>query len=94
MLISLLTTLIVSLITKIFFEKRILSPRLDVLHCFIDIPNEILPLKESTTVDELQQYRITKPSEQQLLNEPIMLVNNSYSPSPHALSTHVHSSAT
>jgi hypothetical protein len=92
MLISLSTTLIVSLIAKILFEKRILSPQFDILRCLVDIPNEILPLKESTTIDELQQYRIVKPPGQQNLSEPIMMINNSYSPSQDTLNTYANSS--
>jgi hypothetical protein len=100
MLISLSTTLIVSLIAKILFEKRILSPQFDILRCLVDIPNEILPLKESTTIDELQQqYRIVKSppsplttSAQQHLNEPTMMINNSYSPSQDTLNTYGNSS--
>ncbi|CAF0917153.1 unnamed protein product [Rotaria sordida] len=96
MLISLTTTLIVSLITKILFENRIISPQLDILHCLVNIPNEILPLKESTTIDELQQpYRITKPTSttigQQYLSEPIMMINNSYSQSQDTLNTYTNS---
>jgi len=93
MLISLSTTLIVSLIAKLLFEKRVLSPQFDVLHCLVDIPNEILPLKESTTTDELhQQYRIIKPIGQQFLNDPTMMINNSYSPSQDTLNTYANSS--
>ena len=93
MLISLSTTLIISYIAKTIFEKRILSPRFDILRCLVDIPNEVLPLKESTTTDELQQYRIVQPSgQQQHLNEPIMMINNTYSPSQDTLNTYAHSS--
>jgi len=94
MLISLSTTLIVSLIAKILFEKRVLSPQFDVLHCLVDIPNEILPLKESTTTDELhQQYRIVKsPVKQQHLTEPSLMINNTYSPSQDTLNTYENSS--
>ncbi len=94
MLISLSTTLIISFIAKILFEKRILSPQLDILHCLVDIPNEILPLKESTTTDELhQQYRTVKLPGQEYLNEPIMMINNSYSPSQDTLNTYASSSS-
>jgi len=94
MLISLSTTLLVSLIAKILFEKRILSPQLDILHCLVDIPNEILPLKESTTTDEFnQQYRIVnKQTGQQYLTEPTMMINSSYSPSQDTLNTYASSS--
>ncbi|CAF0850215.1 unnamed protein product [Adineta steineri] len=94
MLISLSTTLIVSLIAKLLFEKRVLAPQLDVLHCLVDIPNEVLPLKESTTTDELhQQYRIVKPSvPQSQLTEPTMMINSSYLPSQDTLNTYAISS--
>ncbi|UJR30115.1 hypothetical protein I4U23_017656 [Adineta vaga] len=98
MIISLLTTLIISFIAKILFENRVLSPQLDVLHCLVDIPNETLPLKESTTTDELhQQSRIIKSTihhEQQShhLTEPIMMINTSYSPSQDTLNTYGNSS--
>jgi len=96
MVISLFTTLIVSYVSKILFEKRIISPRFDILHCLVDIPNEILPLKESTTTDELQnQYRLVKPTApgtssmgQTYLAEPTMMINSSYSPSQDTLSTY------
>lgn len=95
MLISLLTTLTVSLVAKIFFEKRILPPQLDILHCLVNIPNEILPLKESATTDELQPYRIVKPplttTGQQYLTEPTMMINSSYSPSQDTLNTYANS---
>ena len=94
MIISLSTTLIVSYFAKILFEKRILSPQLDVLHCLVDIPNEILPLKESSTIDEIQQqqYRFAKASGQQFLTEPTMMINSSYSPSQDTLNTYASSS--
>lgn len=88
MIISLLTTLIVSFVAKILFENRLLSPQLDVLHCLVDIPNETLPLKESTTTDELhQQSRIIKTSTHHL-TEPTMMINTSYSPSQDTLNTY------
>ncbi|CAF1365430.1 unnamed protein product [Adineta ricciae] len=96
MIISLLTTLIVSFVAKILFENRLLSPQLDVLHCLVDIPNETLPLNESTTTDELhQQSRIIKlPTHQQShhLTEPTMMINTSYSPSQDTLNTYGNSS--
>jgi len=93
MLISLSTTLLISLIAKVVFEKRMLSPKFDVLHCLVDIPNEILPLKESTTTDELhQQCLIVKQTGQTYLTEPIMMINNSYSPSQDTLNTYANSS--
>lgn len=89
MLICLATTLIVSFVAKFIFEKRLLSPRFDLLHCLVDIPNEILPLKESTTVDELhQQSRIVKSNNQSYLIEPTVMINNSYSPSQDTLNTY------
>lgn len=95
MVISLLTTLIVSYVAKILFENRILSPQYDFLRCLVDIPNEILPLKESTTTDEIHsQYRMVKPPAttssigQSYLAEPTMMVNTSYSPSQDTLSTY------
>ncbi|CAF1091522.1 unnamed protein product [Adineta steineri] len=88
MLICLATTLIVSQIAKSLFEKRILSPSYDIFHCLVDIPNEILPLKESTTTDELH-YRIIKPTTgQQYLTEPAMMINNSFSQSQEGLSAY------
>ncbi|CAF1364275.1 unnamed protein product [Adineta ricciae] len=96
MIISLLTTLIISFVAKILFENRLLSPQLDVLHCLVDIPNETLPLKESTTTDELhQQSRIVKlPIHHQShhLTEPTMMINTSYSPSQDTLNTYGNSS--
>lgn len=97
MLISLCTTLVVSYVAKVLFEKRILSPQLDVLHCLVDIPNEILPLKESVTTDELQnQYRVRSsaqsPTGQGYLSEPTTMINNCYSPSQDLLSTYGNSS--
>ncbi len=75
------------------FEKRILAPQLDILHCLVDIPNEILPLKESTTTDELhQQFRTVKSTGQQYLSEPIMMINSSYSPSQDTLNSYANSS--
>ena len=89
MLICLGTILFVSFLAKIVFEKRLLSPRFDILHCLVDIPNEILPLKESTTVDELhQQSRLVKPTSQSYLTEPTVMINNSYSPSQDTLNTY------
>ncbi|CAF0892210.1 unnamed protein product [Adineta steineri] len=88
MLICLATTLIVSQIAKSLFEKRILSPSYDIFHCLVDIPSEILPLKESTTTDELH-YRIIKPTTgQQYLTEPAMMINNSFSQSQEGLSAY------
>ncbi len=59
----------------------------------VDIPNEILPLKESTTTDELhQQFRTVKPIGQQYLSEPIMMINSSYSPSQDTLNSYANSS--
>ena len=98
MVISLSTTLIVSYVAKILFEKRVIPPQCDILHCLVDIPNEVLPLKESTTTDELQnQYRIIKPSGTSLagqgfLDEPTMMINNCYSPSQDMLSNYATSS--
>ena len=100
MLISLSTTLIVSYVAKILFERRILSPQYDFLHCLVDIPNEILPLKESTTTDELHnQYRSVQQNASSamghtLLAEPttMMMINNSYSPSQDTLSTYASTS--
>jgi solute carrier family 5 (high affinity choline transporter), member 7 len=99
MLISLATTLVVSLVAKILFEKRFLSPRFDVLHCLVDIPNEVLPLKESATTDELHnQYRVvqtTAPvnSEQAFLAEPTTtMINSSYLPSQDTLNNYANSS--
>ncbi|CAF4768978.1 unnamed protein product [Rotaria magnacalcarata] len=100
MIISLATTLIISLIAKILFEKRILPPQLDILHCLVNIPNEVLPLKESVTTDELQQqYRLVKPkstttivaTEQQCLSEPTMMINSSYLPSQDTLNIYPNS---
>jgi high affinity choline transporter 7 len=89
MLICLTTTLVVSQIAKSLFEKRILPPAYDVFHCLVDIPSETLPLKESTTTDEIhqQQYNITKPTigGQQYLTDPSMMVNNSFSQSQEIL---------
>ena len=101
MLISLATTLIVSYVAKTVFEKRILPPRLDILRCLVDVPNEIIPLKESTTLDELQsQYRSVQPvgaatahlGELQRLNEPMPMVNSSYLPSQDTLNAYATSS--
>jgi solute carrier family 5 (high affinity choline transporter), member 7 len=98
MLISLSTTLFVSYVAKIVFEKRLIAPQFDILHCLVDIPNEILPLKESTTLDELQtQCRAVKlptmmPANQALLSEPTTMINNSYSPSQDTLNTYANSS--
>lgn len=94
MVISLATTLLVSYIAKVLFEKRIIAPKYDFLHCLVDIPNEILPLKESTTTDELHnQYRMVKPPATSpmgpsYLTEPTMMINSSYSPSQDTLSTY------
>ena len=101
MLISLATTLIVSYVAKTIFEKRILPPRMDILRCLVDAPNEIIPLKESTTLDELQsQYRAVQPAgaamgpsgELQRLNEPMTMVNSSYLPSQDTLNAYATSS--
>ncbi|UJR16366.1 hypothetical protein I4U23_003269 [Adineta vaga] len=88
MLISLATILIVSQLAKSLFEKRILSPSYDIFHCLVDIPNEILPLKESTTTDELHYRAIKSTTDQQYLTEPIMMVNNSFSHSQEGLSAY------
>jgi hypothetical protein len=64
---------------------------LDILRCLVDIPNEIIPLRESTTTDVLhQQYRIVKSpvKQQQHLTEPSLMINNSYSPSQDTLATY------
>ena len=83
MLISLTTTLIISLIAKLLFEKRILPPKFDILRCIVNMPNEILPLKESAATDKLQQqYHIMKPifarTKQPYLREPTATINNSF----------------
>lgn len=96
MIISLTTILVVSVIAKIVFEKRVLPPQLDILHCLVNIPNEVLPLKESTTTDEFhQQYRIVTPkstaANEQFLSEPTMMINSSYSPSQDTLNTYPNS---
>jgi len=86
MLICLGTTLIISQIAKSLFEKRILPPTYDIFHCLVDIPTETLPLKESTTTDELN-YRIIKPTTgQQYLADPALMINNSFSLSQETLS--------
>jgi high affinity choline transporter 7 len=88
MLICLGTTLIISQIVKSLFEKRILPPSYDIFHCLVDIPTEILPLKESTTTDELH-YKIVKPTTgQQYLTDPAMMINNSFSLSQDTLSAY------
>ena len=85
MLICLGTTLSISELAKYLFEKRILPPKLDIFHCLVDIPSEVLPLKESTTTDELH-YRVNKlTAGQQYLAEPTMLINNSFSQSQETL---------
>ncbi|CAF4693791.1 unnamed protein product, partial [Rotaria magnacalcarata] len=75
-------------------------PQLDILHCLVNIPNEVLPLKESVTTDELQQqYRLVKPkstttivaTEQQCLSEPTMMINSSYLPSQDTLNIYPNS---
>ena len=53
MLICLSTTLLVSHMAKNDFEKRLLPPHYDVFQCLVNIPTEIMPLKESNTTDEL-----------------------------------------
>lgn len=91
MLMCLGTILLVSFLAKMIFEKRLLPPQFDILHCLIDIPNEILPLKESTTTEEFQQqqYRIVQTSpDQAFLSEPTVMINNSYSPSQDTLNTY------
>ncbi|CAF1630300.1 unnamed protein product [Rotaria magnacalcarata] len=81
MLISLATTLIISYTAKYVFEKRILPPKFDIFHCLVDIPSEILPLKESTTTEELQ-YKVIRPTTgQPYLTEPVMMINSSFSES-------------
>ncbi|CAF2450651.1 unnamed protein product [Rotaria sp. Silwood2] len=88
MLISLGTTLIISQIAKSLFEKRTLPPKYDIFHCLVDIPNETLPLKESSTTDELQ-YKVIKPTTgQQYLTEPTMMINNSFSQSQEILNSY------
>jgi high affinity choline transporter 7 len=88
MLICLGTTLIISQIVKSLFEKRILPPNYDIFHCLVDIPSETLPLKESTTTDELN-YRMIKPiTGQQYLTDPAMMINNSFSLSQDTLSAY------
>jgi len=85
MLICLATTLIVSQLAKSLFEKRILSPKFDIFHCLINIPSESLPLKESTTTDELHYRAIQPIAGQQYLTEPTMMINNSFSLSQEGL---------
>jgi high affinity choline transporter 7 len=89
MLICLATTLIVSQIAKSLFEKRILSPGYDIFHCLVNIPSEILPLKESTTTDELH-YNMIKPTtgQQQYLTDPTTMINNSFSLSQDTISAY------
>jgi len=86
MLICLATTLIVSQLAKSLFEKRILSSKFDIFHCLVDIPSESLPLKESTTTDELHYRAIQPIAGQQYLTEPTMMINNSFSLSQEGLS--------
>ena len=64
MLICLMTTLLISQLTTILFEKHILQAKYDIFHCLVDIPSEILPLKESMTTDE-SNYKINKPVTEQ-----------------------------
>ena len=81
MLICLSTTLGVSQLARSLFERRILAPRYDVFHCLINIPTEIMPLKESATTEEFQQqsYRIVKSTTgQSYLTEPSLMINNSF----------------
>ncbi|CAF3234006.1 unnamed protein product [Rotaria socialis] len=88
MLISLSTTLIISYTAKYVLEKRILPPKYDIFHCLVDIPNEILPLKESATTEELQ-YKVIRPTTgQQYLTEPAMMINSSFSESQEVLSSY------
>lgn len=85
MVLSLATTLSVSYAAKYLFENRILSPSKDIFHCLVDIPNEILPLKESATTDELQ-YKINQSTPgQQYLTEPRVMINSSFSESQEVL---------
>ncbi|CAF1332758.1 unnamed protein product [Rotaria magnacalcarata] len=88
MLISLATTLIISYTAKYVFEKRILPPKFDIFHCLVDIPSEILPLKESTTTEELQ-YKVIRPTTgQPYLTEPVMMINSSFSESQEVLNSY------
>ena len=86
MLICLATTLSVSQLAKTLFEQRILQPKYDIFHCLVNIPNEILPLKESTTTDELH-YRMMIQG-QPYLTDPTMMINNSFSQSQDTLNTY------
>ena len=90
MTICLATTLIVSQIAKSLFERRILSPSWDIFHCLVDIPSEILPLKESTTTDELHYKGILKTTAtgQQYLADPTLMLNPSFSQSHETISTY------
>jgi high affinity choline transporter 7 len=88
MIICLGTTLFISQLAKVLFEKRILQPKYDIFHCLVNIPTEILPLKESTTIDSLH-YKIIKPTTgQQYLTDPTMMINSSFSQSQDTLNAY------
>jgi high affinity choline transporter 7 len=88
MLICLTTTLSVSQIAKILFERRILQPKYDIFHCLVNIPTEILPLTESRTADDLHYRIIQSTTGQQYLPDPITMINNSFSASRDSLNAY------
>ena len=89
MLICLGTILTVSYVAKSLFEKRILLPSYDIFHCLVNIPSEILPLKESTTTDELHYRNIkTTTTGQQYLADPTTMINPSFAYSQDTLSAY------
>ncbi len=88
MLICLATTLIISQVAKSLFEKRILQPKYDIFHCLVNIPSEILPLKESTTTDELNYRGIQSTIGQEYFTDPTMRINKSFSQSQDTLNAY------
>ncbi|CAF0854913.1 unnamed protein product [Didymodactylos carnosus] len=90
MLLSLFTILFVSYIAKVLFENRIIPAKYDILHCLVNIPTDIMPLKESTTNEEFSKLNVNDSSKKKYDNEASYMtlggsLNGPYSPSQETL---------